>query len=100
MRHYVILGLLLLAAAAQAQIVPSSPARQRAADRQALRETRRATAPYKASHLDVTGQQLRRGGSTAPARPADEPRFGRNGQPRPTLAQRLGLRHRASEPQH
>ncbi|MEJ7661448.1 MAG: hypothetical protein WKG07_18590 [Hymenobacter sp.] len=45
MRRYVVLGLLLLAATAQAQIVPSSPARQRAADRQALRETRRAAAP-------------------------------------------------------
>lgn len=98
MRRSVVLGLLLLATTAQAQLAPTSPGRQRAADRQAQRAAQRTVAPYKASHLRATGRPSRRGNSAAPARPADEPRFGRDGRPRPTLAQRLGLRRRPGEP--
>lgn len=81
MSRYLFVGL-LLATAAQAQITPTSPARQRAAERQALREAQHTQAPYKDSHLAVTRQQMRRGGSNPRTRPADEPRF-------------LGLRRRA-----
>lgn len=88
-------GWLLLATTAHAQIVPSSPARQRADNRRALREARRTDLPYQDSHLDVARQQLRRG-STAPGpRGADEPRFDRHGRPRGSKAGFPGLRRRA-----
>jgi len=57
---------LLLASSAAAQIAPTSPARQRAANRQALREAKRADVPYKESHLTVTRQQLKRGSTVGP----------------------------------
>lgn len=57
---------LLLATAAAAQIAPVSPARQRAANRLALREAKRADVPYKESHLTVTRQQLKRGNAEGP----------------------------------
>ena len=66
---------------AQAQIGPTSPAQQRAANRQALRDARRTEVPYKESHLDVKPQHLKRGSSEAPKAVANEPRFGRDGAP-------------------
>lgn len=90
-------AMLLTAPAAQAQTEPSSPARQRAANRRALREARRTDAPYKDSHLAVTPQQLRRGDS-APLTPvAGEPRFGRDGTPHRTEPKRPGLRLRRQQ---
>jgi hypothetical protein len=53
----------LLGSAAQAQIVREKPGRIRAANRRALREARTTESPYKDSHLDVTANRLRRGGS-------------------------------------
>ena len=59
----------LLAPAAYAQIVKEKPGRIRAANRRALREARTTESPYKESHLDVTSDRLKRGGSNEP-RPA------------------------------
>ena len=66
-----LLSLLLLlaglaAAPAHAQITKEKPGRIRAANRRALREAREIDSPYKDSHLDVTRERLRRGGSTEP----------------------------------
>ena len=58
--------LLLAAAPAHAQITKEKPGRIRAANRRALREAREIDSPYKDSHLDVTPERLRRGGSTEP----------------------------------
>ena len=62
-----LLALLLLAAllspAAHAQIVREKPGHIRAANRRALREARTTESPYKDSHLDVTADRLKRGGS-------------------------------------
>lgn len=94
-------GLLLASLAlAQGQIAPISPAQQRAANRQALRDARRTEASYKESHLDVTRQQLKRGGSEAPKALPGEPRFGRKGTPRVAEHSFLGLGRRKpkSEP--
>ncbi|TDN40090.1 hypothetical protein A8B98_15985 [Hymenobacter sp. UV11] len=88
------LGSLLLATAAQAQIAPTSPARQRADNRRALREARSTDLPYQDSHLDVTRQQLQRGGTAPGPRVAGEPRFDRHGRPRGSEAGFLGLRRR------
>ncbi len=71
-----LLSSLLLIANAPAQIAPTSPARQRAAERQAQREARHTDAPYKDSHLDPASR-----GAAARPRVAHEPRFGRNGAP-------------------
>ena len=76
---------LLLAAGALAQTTPTSPARQRAANRQALRDARRTEAPYKDSHLAVTRQQLRRGAGEGSPRLAEAPRLRRDGRPRTGL---------------
>ncbi|NML66970.1 hypothetical protein HHL22_17325 [Hymenobacter sp. RP-2-7] len=57
---------LLLASSAVAQIAPSNPAQQRAANRRALREAQQANVPYKESHLTVTRQQLKRGSAAGP----------------------------------
>ncbi|MGI4832187.1 MAG: hypothetical protein ACRYFK_01875 [Janthinobacterium lividum] len=70
---------LLLAGPAAAQIAPSSPTQQRAANRQALREAQQANVPYKESHLTVTRQQLKRGNAEGPpgvasARPGESKR--------------------------
>ena len=83
LKHLPLAVALLLAAAslAQGQIGPTSPAQQRAANRQALRDARHAEAPYKESHLDAQTQHLKRGSSEAPKAVAGEPRFGRNGMP-------------------
>lgn len=59
----------LLAPAAHAQIVKEKPGRIRAANRRALREARTTESPYKESHLDVTSDRLKRGGSNE-TRPA------------------------------
>lgn len=88
-------SLLLLATTAQAQIAPTSPARQRADNRRALREAHRTDLPYQDSHLDVTRQQLRRGNTDPGSHVAGEPRFDRHGRPRGSEAGFLGLRRRA-----
>jgi hypothetical protein len=90
---YLVAGL-LLATAPPAQIVPTSPARQRAEARRALRQAERADAPYKDSHLEVSRRQLRRGAAERPARVAGEPRFGRDGKPHVTEPKFPGLRRR------
>ena len=72
---WLLLALLLTTATAQAQIEPSSPAQQRAANRRALREARRTDSPYKDSHLGVTRQQLKRGSSVPVQAGTEEPRF-------------------------
>ena len=59
----------LLAPDAHAQIVKEKPGRIRAANRRALREARTTESPYKDSHLDVTPDRLKRGGSSE-TRPA------------------------------
>ena len=64
----------LLAPAAKAQIVSEKPGRIRAANRRALREARTTESPYKDSHLDVTPDRLKRGGSNEP-RPATNPQL-------------------------
>lgn len=84
MRAFFLLAL-LLATSAAAQTTPTSPARQRAAARQALRDARRTEAPYKDSHLAVTRQQLRRGSTEGPPRLAEAPRLRRDGRPRTGL---------------
>jgi len=87
-------ALLLTALAAQAQTQASSPAHQRAANRQALREARRTETPYTDSHLGVTRHQLKRGES-APVPPvAGEPKFDRDGTPHVTEPKYPGLRLR------
>ncbi len=58
--------LLALAAPARAQIAHEGPARVKAANRRALRETRNADLPYKESHLALTPDRLRRGESVQP----------------------------------
>jgi hypothetical protein len=79
---------------AQGQIGPTSPARQRAANRQALREARHAEVPYKESHLDVQPQQLKRGSSEAPKAVAGEPRFGHDGAPHVATRKFPGMRRK------
>jgi hypothetical protein len=85
---------LLLASAASAQIVPTSPGQQRAAARQARREAQRTNLPYQDSHLGASPQAVRRGRSERPTRVANEPRFGRDGRPHVTEPKFPGLRHR------
>jgi len=77
---FVLASLVLLATPAPAQIVPTTPARQRAAERAARREAEHAEVPYKDSHLDPA----QRSGAERVARVAHEPRFGRDGRPRIT----------------
>lgn len=94
-----VLGGLLLATTAQAQIAPTSPARQRADNRRDLREAHRTNLPYQESHLDMTRRQLRRGSTEPTPRATDELRFDRRGRPRRVRSGFLGLGHRAkSEP--
>ena len=98
MVRYLVAGL-LLATAAPAQIVPTSPARQRAEAKRAQREAAHTEAPYKDSHLEVSRRQLRRGATARPAPVAGEPRFGRDGAPRVAKTKFPGLRRRPkSEP--
>lgn len=87
-------GLVLLAPAAQAQIVPTSPGQQRAAARQARREAQRTDLPYQDSHLAAPQQAVRRGSSARPPQIANEPRFGRDGRPHVTEPKFPGLRRR------
>jgi hypothetical protein len=94
MVRYLLASLVLLAPAAQAQIVPTSPGQQRAAARQARREAQRTDVPYQESHLDATRQPVRRGSSERPKRVGKEPRFGRDGQPHVTEPRFPGLRRR------
>ncbi len=100
-KHLSLAAVLLLASLSQAQgqIEPTSPARQRAANRQALREAQRAEVPYKESHLDVQPQHLKRGSSEVPRAVAGEPRFSRDGTPHVTTRKFPGLRRkRKNEP--
>ena len=98
MFHYPTLVLAtLLATAAAAQIAPTSPAQQRADNRRALREARRTETPYKDSHLTITAQQLKRGGSEARVAAADEPRFDRDGTPHATEPKYPALRRRKAK---
>ena len=64
----------LLVPAAHAQIVREKPGRIRAANRRALREARATDSPYKDSHLAVTPDRLKRGGSNEP-QPATNPQL-------------------------
>lgn len=57
---------LLSAGQAPAQIVHEKPGQIKAANRRALREVRRTDSPYKESHLAVTPERLKRGGSALP----------------------------------
>lgn len=93
-RPFALAVALLLVAPALAQIAPTSPARQRAEDRRALREARATEAAYKDSHLDVPRQHRQRGGLATPAPLADEPRFDRDGTPHVTTHRYPGLRRR------
>lgn len=97
---YLLLALALLVTPALAQIAPTSPAQQRAANRQALRDAHRTEADYKDSHLDVSSRNLRRGAAEAAAPVPHEPRFGHNGQPRVAQPLFAGSRRRklAAEP--
>jgi len=92
MVRYLLAGLALLAPVAQAQIVPTSLGQQRAAARQAQREAQRTDAPYQESHLSPTRQAVRRGTSNHPRQAANEPRFGRDGQPRVAKSKFAGRR--------
>ncbi|MGI4969799.1 MAG: hypothetical protein ACRYGH_12660 [Janthinobacterium lividum] len=85
--------LLLATTAALAQIAPSSPGSQRAANRRALREARQTEAPYADSHL-ATSRQLKRGAMVPIGAVAGEPSFGRDGQPHVTEPKYPGLRLR------
>jgi hypothetical protein len=58
-----VLGALLLAAPAHAQIARVKPGKVDAANRRALREANRTDAPYKDSHLEVPRERLKRGAS-------------------------------------
>ena len=89
MLSYLLAGLLL--ATAPTQIVPTTPAQQRAAERQAQRDARRVESPYKDSHLDPASL-----GDAARPRPAHEPRFGRDGAPRVARKKLPGQRRRAT----
>ncbi len=86
--------LLLTVSAAQAQTEASSPARQRAANRRALRDARHTETPYTDSHLGVTRQQLKRGESARVKPVAGEPKFDRDGTPHVTEPKYPGLRLR------
>ncbi|MDJ0366221.1 hypothetical protein QMK33_13765 [Hymenobacter sp. H14-R3] len=90
MLTYLLVGLLL--ATTPAQIAPTTPAQQRAAERQAQRDARRVVAPYKDSHLDPASL----GSAAARPHPAREPRFGRDGTPRVSQKKFPGLRRRAA----
>lgn len=58
-----VVGSLLSALVADAQIVHTKPSQVKAANRRALREAQRADSPYKDSHLTITPARLRRGES-------------------------------------
>jgi hypothetical protein len=88
---------LLTASAAQAQTQPSSPARQRAAERRALREARRTPTPYTDSHLGATRRLPRRGESAPLPVVAGEPKFDRDGTPHVTEPKYPGLRLRKQQ---
>jgi hypothetical protein len=85
--------------AAPAQTEPSSPAQQRAANRQAQREAEATDAAYKDSHLDLSRRQLKRGASAPVPGAADEPRFDRDGKPHVTEPKYPSLRlHKLKNP--
>jgi Ni/Co efflux regulator RcnB len=90
--------LLLAAPAAQAQTQASSPARQRTAERRALREARRTETPYADSHLGATRRPPRRGESAPLPAVAGEPKFDRDGTPHVTEPKYPGLRLRKRKP--
>lgn len=91
MLSYLVAGLLLLA---PVQIMPTSPARQRADARRALREARHTDAPYQESHLAAERRPPRRGAGKRPVRVPGEPRFGPDGTPHVARPLLPGLRRR------
>ena len=99
MSHPVVLtlALLLATATAHAQTEPSSPARQRAANRRALRDARRTETPYTDSHLGATRRTPKRGESAPLPAVAGEPKFDRDGTPHVTEPKYPGLRLRKQQ---
>lgn len=85
---------LFIATTASAQIVDSSPARQRAANRRALRDAAKYPAEYKDSHLAVDASSLKRGqtGRPIPADGRSAYRFDRTGIARISEPTTLSLR--------
>lgn len=104
--RYLLIGALLLALAApraQAQLEHSSPAAQRKASRQALRDAGKVEARYKESHLTVRKKELRlqaAGRLAALPPPTDQPdyKFGRDGTPRVSEHSKVHLRLRRQKP--
>ncbi|WP_157541173.1 hypothetical protein [Hymenobacter aerophilus] len=104
--RYLLIGALLLALAApeaRAQLEYSSPAAQRKASRQALRDARKVEARYKESHLTVRKKELRMqaaGRLAALPPPADQPdyKFGRDGTPRVSEPSKVHFRLRRKKP--
>ncbi|MBX0291541.1 hypothetical protein K3G63_13910 [Hymenobacter sp. HSC-4F20] len=89
----------LVGTRAQAQLESTTPARQRAANRRALREAEQFKGEYKESHLKVTKAELRHGasGRQAAFKPTDERasyQFDRTGAPRVNEPSRPGFRLR------
>ena len=93
-RLLVLVLLLLPLAESPAQTEPSSPGRQRAAERRARREARQTNTPYQDSHLAGPRQPRKRGESAPIAPVAGEPRFDRDGLPHVTEPKYPGLRLR------
>jgi hypothetical protein len=98
MRFLVLSAVLLAlsAAPAAAQLIDSSPGKQRAQNRRALRDARKYPADYKDSHLAVSKQNLRTGSSPAGAAPKDgraEYKFDHTGAAYVKEPIGLGLRH-------
>lgn len=97
MRFFLLLfvgvGLGCLAHTASAQTVATSPARQRAENRRALRETRKYKAEYKETHLAVTSEDLKRSQSRAlPRDGRARYKFDHTGTPRVSEPSRVNLR--------
>ena len=89
-----VVALVFVAVAAQAQTQASSPAQQRAASRQALREARLTETPYADSHLGTPRRPPKRGESAPLPAVAGEPTFDRDGTPHVTEPKYPGLRLR------
>jgi len=104
MTRTILLSALLLvgfgyARTSAAQIKETSPAKLRAENRRALRETRQYPAPdaYKASHLAISRTDLRRGEGGQAGQPhdgRDSYKFDKSGTPRVSEPTAPGLRLR------
>ena len=103
MRIAILLAFLLLGpvVAGFAQTEYSSPALQRSENRRALRDARKAKAPYKESHLAVSKQALRQGSSptAVQARQRDKYKFDHTGAAYVREPIRLSLRPAAKKKQ-